>query len=276
MTGRDQAFSVGRIVVALESGCENLRALEMAAELAARMRAELHGIFIDDIHLLTLAALPFARQTSLHSGATHPIDPGDLEIELRALAGMARRSLEDVAGRLQIPWSFETVRGDLASVVAATHGTDVLVVETSTRPFARHMRMTTEWSEIALKCERACLLMSTGTGRVGGVLAVYDGSEAGEQAVAAALALDGKRGAGLTIASLASKPEESALRQRLQQSEVRAEIETIAGVSSAELSRIIARAKCDLVILPAALVAKHRTELRELLTAPPCALLLVT
>jgi nucleotide-binding universal stress UspA family protein len=274
MTERAGAFSARRIVVALESGCENRQALEVAADMAARMRAELHGIFVDDIHLLRLAALPFTRQTSLHSAGSLPIETNEIEAELRALASRARRSLQDVAARLRVPWSFETVRGDRSSVVAATQGTDVLVVETTTRPFGRHIRMPTEWSQIAISCERACVLTSPVRHGRGGILAIHDGSESGEHAVEAALALDGRHGAGLTVASVAPASE-PALRHRLHEAGAANEIEPMTGAIGTELSRIIAKTGCELMILPIALVSEHRAELQALLAAPPCAVLLV-
>jgi len=274
MTERDGAFLVRRIVVALESGCENLQALEAAAEMAAHMRVELHGIFVDDVDLLRLAALPFARQISLHSPGSLPIEANEIEVELRALASRARRSLQDVATRLQVPWSFETVRGDRSSVVAATQGTDVLVVETTTRPFGRHIRMPTEWSQIALSCDRACVLTSPVKHGRKGILVIYDGSESGDHAVEAALALGGWHSAGLSIVSVAPASE-PALRQWLHETGVATEIESVTGAIGTELSRIMAKTACKLVILPAALVLAHRAELQALLVVPPCAVLLV-
>ncbi|MEZ5829664.1 MAG: hypothetical protein R3D05_00615 [Dongiaceae bacterium] len=268
-------FTVRRVVIALESGCENLQALETAAELAARARAELHGIFVDDIRLLQIAALPFTRQASLHSAASLPFEPADVEAQLRALARRARRCLEDVATRLRVPWSFETVRGDRASVIAATQGTDVLVVETTTRPFGQYLKMSTEWSEIAITCERACLLTSAAGAKRKGILAVYDGSEGGEHAVAAALALDGTRNSSLTIASTAPAAAETTLRQQLREGDTSAEVRTIKTLTLPELARVMADANCGLLILPVELVTRHRAELETLLAAPTCAVLLV-
>ncbi|HNB26716.1 MAG TPA: hypothetical protein PLR41_07165, partial [Alphaproteobacteria bacterium] len=61
MSAEDTGFAVQRVVVALESACENLAALEQAAEMARRTKATLHAMFIEDARLLEAAALPFTR-----------------------------------------------------------------------------------------------------------------------------------------------------------------------------------------------------------------------
>lgn len=267
-------FPVRRVVIALESICENLRALEIAAEMATRIKGELHGIFIEDVNLLSAAHLPFVHQVSLHSAAACSFGPADIESEFRALAARARACLQELANRMNVPWSFEIHRGDRISLVSATRLSDLLVVETTTRPFARYMKLPTDWSEISLRSERACLLLSASVARQKGVLAVYDGTEAGERAIAAAIALDGSRGA-LTIVTPAAASEGAEIHQKLRVAGVEAELRRIERLDSAELLRSIERANCNLAILPATLALERRSALQQLLAAPPCAILLV-
>lgn len=267
-------FPVRRIVIALESICENLNALEIAAELAARIKAELHGMFIEDVHLLSAAHLPFVHQVSLRSAAIRSFDPADIEAEFRALAARARACLKDIAERMKVPWSFEIHRGDRISLVTATDRSDLLVVETATKPFARYMTLPTDWSDISLRSERACLLLSASVTRQERILALYDGTESGERVLAAAIALGGI-GGGLTIATPAPAAESADMHQRLQVAGIAAELQRIGRLDSAELLRAIERANCGLAILPASLALAHQSDLQDLLATPPCAILLV-
>ena len=267
-------FPVRRIVIALESICENLRALEIAAEMAARIKAELHGIFIEDVNILSAAHLPFVRQVSLHTAAAPSFEPADVEAQFRAMAMRARDCLQELASRMKVPWSFTIHRGDRFSLVSGTERSDLLVVETATKPFARYMTLPTDWSEVSLRSERACLLLSASVSRQKGVLVVYDGSEAGERALAAAIVLNGSSGA-LTILALARGRDDGGLQQILRVAETSADLHRIERLNSAELLRMIAHVNCDLVIVPARLAAEHRSELNDLLVTPPCALLLV-
>lgn len=274
MKDRERRFLARRVVIALESGCENLKALQMAAEMAGRMNAELHGVFFEDMRLLSVAALPFTRQVSLHPAGSRPLDPADIETELRALAARLRRHMQDLATRLKLSWSFETVRGDRSSVISATEDTDVLVVETATRPFAPHMYLSTDWSEIAMTCDRVCLLLGPAAGARKGILAVYDGSEGGERALAAAAAMDGSPDIGLTIATTEEISRRAGLPQRLQSIGMPSTFQAVNRMNAAELLPLIRDSHCALAIVPASLAAAHRAEWQDLLTAPPCDILL--
>ena len=68
---------IRRILVALDASRHSLAALEAAAELAARLKAELVGLFVEDIDLLRLAGLPFAREIRYPSAIIQQLDsPG--------------------------------------------------------------------------------------------------------------------------------------------------------------------------------------------------------
>ena len=275
MTPADSNFAVHRVVVALESACENLAALERAAEFAQRAQVTLHAMFIEDARLLDVAALPFTRQVSLSSGISVPLEAGDVETEFRALASRARRCLEELAGRLNVTCSFEIVRGDRSSALSVAGGSDLLVVETTTRAFGRHLRIPTDWLATAATCGRACLLLGPAKDARKNVLVVYDGSPAGDRAVAAAQALGGVDHASLTVARLPDAPPESDLRARFGVTP-RIAFRRMAHLDAAELRRAIDAADCGLVVAPAPLIATHRAELDAFLAAPACALLLVT
>jgi hypothetical protein len=274
MTDGQPQFPVHRIVIALESICDHVKALEIATEMAARIKAELHGIFMEDVNLLSAAHLPFVHQVNLHSAAAHSFEPTDIEAEFRALATRARTCLQGLANRAGVPWSFEIHRGDRSSLVSATRRTDLLVVETATRPFARYMKLPTDWSEVSLRSERACLLLSASASRQRGILVVHDGTDAGERAMAAGLALDGAGGA-LAIVAPTAVPENADAQRRLHVAGIEADLHRIERLNSTELMRVMTRANCDLAILPASLAIEYRSALQELLAAPPCAVLLV-
>ena len=275
MSAEDTGFAVQRVVVALESACENLAALEQAAEMARRTKATLHAMFIEDARLLEAAALPFTRQVSLASATTMPLEPGDLETEFRALAARARRCLEDLAGRLNVTASFEIVRGDRSTALSAAGGSDLLVVETTSRAVGRHLRISTDWFAAAARCGRACLLLGPAKDQRHNVLVIHDGSAAGDRAMIAAQALGGVDHARLYVARLPEAPDEAAMRRRFDLTASRTVFRQMAAMDAAELRRAISHADCGLVIAPASLIAAHQAELQGFLSAPSCALLLI-
>lgn len=275
MTAAPADFAIRRIIVALESACENVAALEQAARLAQQAKAELHAMFIEDARLLEAAALPFVRHVNLSSGALAPLDPGHVEAEFRALAARARRCLQELAGRMDVAWSFEVVRGGRAAALSVIAAGDLLVVESTTRAFGRNLRISTDWFATLATCGRACLLLGPAKDTRRNVLVIHDGSEAGDRAITAALALGGVDHARLTLARVGQAPETTELHRRFAAAPRPILVRDMAVLDTSELRRAIAAAECGLVVAPAPLIAAHQAALRGFLAAPSCALLLV-
>lgn len=125
-------MTIRRIVVSVEPAPRGRAALETAAEIAERLGAELVGLFVEDVELLHLAGLPFAREIGFPSATTRSLDVASMERSLRSLAGEARRALAEIAGRAPLRWSFRVARGSaLAELFAAAAEADVLVARAS-------------------------------------------------------------------------------------------------------------------------------------------------
>jgi len=121
-------MTVRRIVVSVEPAPRGRAALETAAEIAERLGAELVGLFVEDVELLRLAGLPFAREIGFASATARALDVAAMERSLRSLANEARRALAEIAGRAPLRWSFRVTRGStLAELLAAAAEADVVV-----------------------------------------------------------------------------------------------------------------------------------------------------
>lgn len=107
-------MKVERIVVGLDWRSRPDAVLAELARLADRMQAELIGLFIVDIELLHLAALPFAREVGFPSAVRRELDLQRMERAFEALADELRRSCEAVLEGLSARWSFRVARGSRA------------------------------------------------------------------------------------------------------------------------------------------------------------------
>lgn len=107
------AVKARRVVVALDASAPGKAALEAAAELAARLDAELVAVFVEDIDLLHFAGLPFAHEIGFPSAIRRSIDAPAMERRMRLLADEARRSVALIAERTPFKWTFEVTRGSL-------------------------------------------------------------------------------------------------------------------------------------------------------------------
>jgi nucleotide-binding universal stress UspA family protein len=101
MKQEEREPAIRRILVALDASRHSLAALEAAAELAARLKAELAGLFVEDINLVRLAGLPFAREIRYPSATIQQLDSPRLEQELKVQATRMRRALAAAAEQAQ-------------------------------------------------------------------------------------------------------------------------------------------------------------------------------
>lgn len=118
----------GRVLVALDASPRGLYALATAGALAAELGAELAGLFVEDINLQRLLALPFARELCMLSGAVRPLSRAEVEHAWRRDAAILQRRLAEAAERQRLRWSFQVTRGRLALEINARIAAFDLVV----------------------------------------------------------------------------------------------------------------------------------------------------
>jgi nucleotide-binding universal stress UspA family protein len=117
-----------RVVVLLDASAPGRAALEAAAAHAAELEAELVAVFVEDVDLLHLAGLPFAREIGFPSAERRELDASSMERALHQIAEEARRSIAELAERRPLQWSFQIVRGDLsAQMLAAAAEADLVI-----------------------------------------------------------------------------------------------------------------------------------------------------
>lgn len=126
-------LTASRILVALDDAGAALDALSAAAALASRLRAELFGLYVEDIDLLRLAGLPFARSVGHSSALEQPLDFEGVERAFRRQAERMRDLLEEAAERERLAWSFRVSRGRLLEAMMEQAGQSDLLVFCRTR-----------------------------------------------------------------------------------------------------------------------------------------------
>jgi nucleotide-binding universal stress UspA family protein len=208
MNERDPGVAIRRILVALDASTHSLAALEAAAALAASLEAELRGLFVEDINLLRLAGLPFARELHYPTAGDRPLERASMERQLRALAAQARQALAAVAGRRRVQWSFTVVRGHVAAeVLTAAQETDLLALGKAGRSPTRRVALGSTARAAAMGAPGSVLLWQHGGGLGEPVRVLYDGSPEAQRALAVAAQLAAATKAPLTVLLLADDPD---------------------------------------------------------------------
>ena len=206
---------IRHIAVALDCSPHSLASLNAAAELARRMKADLVGIFVEDLNLLRLAALPCSHEIRIYSAETEKIDTQQLERSLKRQAREAEHALQLVAGEFMIEHSFRVCRGMVpAEVILAAQNSDLLVLGRSGRsPSCRKGLGSTARKALA-EGKRPLLLMRTGfTAKEWPILVLYDGSKGAQEALQTVLVL-AQPGITLNVLILGETPEEALLMEQ--------------------------------------------------------------
>ncbi|MEN8130981.1 MAG: universal stress protein [Pseudomonadota bacterium] len=161
MAKQSRGAKIRRIQVALDSSVQDNTTIQVAVHLAAMLRAELQGLFIQDFDLMRFADLPIAKEVISYSAIERRVDRAQLEKDLESQAKRISREFAQLAGQQKVRWSFETVRGYIESeVLDATERADLLIVHRKTgRTLVSHDQLGSTASMMATRSKRTVLIL---------------------------------------------------------------------------------------------------------------------
>lgn len=264
-----------RIVVALDPADPNLTTLQAAAEIAARMRAELVGVFVEDIDLLRVAGLPFAREFTPYGSGGRGLDTRAMERTLRAQATALRRALAAAAERRHLQWSFRVSRGRVAyEVLSASEDADLVVVGRSRQPAGRARRVGSTARTVVGRSTRTVIVLHV-TADVGRpVLVVYDDTPSAERALITAAAIADEDHKHVVIAVVEPTDAAQAVTT-LQALGVRPRVTTLAHADVAHVLGAIDRERCRTLVVGAGSTVLEGTSPADLIERSRCPVVLV-
>ncbi|WP_455219992.1 hypothetical protein [Kaarinaea lacus] len=132
MKAPNREAKVLQILLALDAASENQDALESAIILAAQLRAELIGLFVEDIDLLRSAQLPFTSEVVADSGEERSFTSNHIEKSLRAWTKQMQALLTKEAQKANIKCSFRTVKGrHIDTLLSETGEYNLLIISHS-------------------------------------------------------------------------------------------------------------------------------------------------
>lgn len=245
---------VRRILVALDASAYSHAALAAAVTLATRFQSDVEGLFVEDINLLRLAELPFAREFRFGQAGPRPVASEDVQRGLRARAALLRHEVEELTSEHKLRGSFRVARGAVAGeVLAAAREADLLALGRTGHSLARRARFGSTARAAIANAVSAVLLVQPEM-EAGPVLVFYDGSAAGARALALAAQLAGEAN---ELRILVWGPDEETAFERRQsavqilgEAESNAQFQHLAGDEAGRVLAWINRQHGSLLILP--------------------------
>jgi nucleotide-binding universal stress UspA family protein len=208
MKDTEEKKQIQRILVALDASSHSLAGLEAAVALASKLDAEILGVYVEDINLLRLAEMPFASELGQYSSRPRKLDTGQLERQLRIHADRARQALLEAAEAADLAWSFRVVRGSIpVELIAATQDTDLIIL--GQRGWSNFVQVGSTTQTIMDQARKLTLILRSGNRLGKSVMAVFDGSPVGEEALSFAGSLAQERDGNLTVVLIAPDREKA-------------------------------------------------------------------
>ena len=210
-----QNILIRHIAVALDCSAHSMASLRTAAELARLMKADLTGIFVEDINLLRMAELPFSHEIRIYTAQPEKIDLPELERSLRLQAKSAKEALQRIADEFMLEHSFRILRGMVPTeVITAALEADLLVLGRSGRSPSCKKGLGSTAKKALAEGKKPLLFMRPGfSAKEDPVLVLYDGSEGSRHALSAALGLL-HSGVTLNVLIVEADPAKSMEMQR--------------------------------------------------------------
>jgi nucleotide-binding universal stress UspA family protein len=279
MNKADREGAIRRIVVALDASPHSLAALRTAADLAARLDAELLGIYVQDINLLRVAELPFSREITIYSSTPHELDRGQMEQQLRSQARQARRALAEIARRENLTWSFIIARGLIETeLLSFAKESDLFMLGKSGWSRRRHLGSTAR--VIVRRAPKMTMIVQHGVELGPPVGVIYDGTALARKALVAATNMLQRQEGFLVVIILAETAEQARKYQReisgwVRRQNLHVHYRWLVGMKLSRLLELIRSEQCGALVIPAELEEWDGEELNELVDRMECPVLLV-
>ncbi len=200
---------IRRILVALDASPHSLAALEAAIDLAIRFKAELLGLYVEDMNVLRLAELPFTRELDFLSARTRRMRTREVERQLRVQVRRVREIFSGVTRRAHVRATFRVARGAVISeVVTAASDADVLILGKIGRSLTSARRLGSTTRTVLSEGPALTLILQDGVRLEMPVCVAYDGSPLARKALRVSITLRSQRREPLIVFLIAD--EESA------------------------------------------------------------------
>lgn len=257
MTGANSnRIEIRRILVALDDSPQSLVRVETAAELAANFKAELIGIFVEDVNLLRVAQLPFAREISLFTPISRQIRLDQLQRELRTQSNRMHKILAAAATARKVPWMFKVARGSVATeVLSAASEADLMILGRMTWSLTGGKRLGSTVRMILTQGHVLTLILHEEAIWTVPVSVVYDGSKLSVKALNVAAHLVQTRDGRLNIFILALDMEmarkmQTEVFKELEKRKLEADFRLLVNPSLTRLTWLIQTQGLGPVVLP--------------------------
>jgi nucleotide-binding universal stress UspA family protein len=278
MPTSDNEKKIKQILVAIDTSPDSLAALEMGAELAAKLGADLNGIFVEDINLHRIATLPFAREIGYLTGSIRKLDNTLVNREFRTLARQAYQAMELLAKRRNLRWSFRRVQGVIPKeLISAASDADLILLGKS--GWSKRKLIGSTAKVVLINSPLQSFFLRPGIQIGLPTVVIFDGSPIAWKALHVALQIhSGDHPLTILVPAtdeqVANQLQSDALGEA-ERAGTSVELNWITDLNQVILARMTKSSNCGILILPAESKFISGESLIELLDQTDCGVLII-
>ena len=278
MTTSDSEKKIKRILVALDASPHSLAALEMGTELAAKLGAELTGIFVEDINIHRLANLPFANEVGFLTASIRKLDTPLVSREFRTLARQAYQAMELLAKRRNLSCSFRRVQGLIPmELINAASEADLILLGKS--GWSKRKQMGSTARVVVIDAPRQAFFLRPGIQIGLPMLVLYDGSPIARKTLGVALLIHtGNHPVNILVLAKQESVAEKLQSDVIRQAEMAGnpvELQWTPDLDLSILANMTTSSSCGILILPAGSEYIDEGNLIELLDNTDCGVVII-
>lgn len=181
MLDKCDPICVERILVSLDSSSHSFAALQAAVDLARHYRASLHGVFIEDKTLLSIAEMPFRQEVGQYTAIVRDISTDSLARGILIQSRWVVRTFHKIVNQTDLQGDISVLRGHVIDTIINEAMTcDLLIVgKSGTNPVAKYKLGSTTRALIQ-KSQKSLLLVEEKTRLGFPMIVLFDDSTIGQ------------------------------------------------------------------------------------------------
>lgn len=176
-----EPICVKRILVPLDHSNHSIAALHAAVTLARHYEAELKGVFVEDIHLLRLAEMPFHQEVGEYTAIIREISSEGLSRGIYVQSQWVIQSFRRLINHTDLHGKFLVRRGDVNEIIAVeSQKCDLVVIGKSGKNILGRNRLGSTAKRM-IQHHKIPLLLVEENNKIGSpIILLFDNSPAGK------------------------------------------------------------------------------------------------
>lgn len=251
-----------RILVAVDTSSHSRAALRAAADLAKKMEANIHGLFVHDETWQQISRLPALRTIDELTGRSSAIEKRALENQIELLKRRLRRQIESISRKHNLSHSWESVQGRVEdAILEASKDVDLITIGRRGSSFPQQKKLGSSAKAIIKTADKPILILKKGLMLGENIMSVYDGSEESKRCLRIALSMAEKNDSKLNILVIGNGPvtdSDKALEEVVAKALVPVEIQLMQKPDTWSFTHAVNRREAGLLVMP-----KHHPLLKE-------------